>query len=232
MFPSLNILRISPYVGKCSEQRFKGRVYGGGWGYRKGAGLTSLSFHRPGMQKDSRRSLPHRSKMRNSTNTQAGGERDVLGKRHVYAVNNTFTGSQQQTRRIQSRKEETGGGAWSEEDSPISSYLMAVPRLAFSSEKKTRFNSLHISLALKVCDEHVWCLPTKVKRSMWGRTQQIFPKLSLTFPHTLTEQTERERRGRSLDKVRSHTRERLIGGWNGGRDSLAVGLWFMLAWFW
>lgn len=35
-------------------------------GKRKNEGLTSLSFHRPGMQNDSRRSLPHRSKMRNS----------------------------------------------------------------------------------------------------------------------------------------------------------------------
>lgn len=30
-------------------------------------------------------------------------------------------------------------------------------------------------------------LPTKVKRSMCGRAQQILPKLSLIFPHSLTE---------------------------------------------
>lgn len=29
-------------------------------------------------------------------------------------------------------------------------------------------------------------LPTKVKRSMCGRTQQILPRLSLIFPHSLT----------------------------------------------
>lgn len=55
-----------------------------GWGHRV---LTSLSFHRPGMQKDSRRSLPHRSKMRNSTDDkQAGGKRPVLSKQHVYWI--------------------------------------------------------------------------------------------------------------------------------------------------
>lgn len=49
--------------------------------------LTSLSFHRPGMQKDSRRSLPHRSKMRNSTDgKQAGGKRHALSKHHVYRI--------------------------------------------------------------------------------------------------------------------------------------------------
>lgn len=43
--------------------------------------LTSLSFQRPGMQKDSNRSLPHRSKMRNSEGRgQAGRERRTLSK--------------------------------------------------------------------------------------------------------------------------------------------------------
>lgn len=70
----------------------------GGQGRDKGGGysvLTSLSFHRPGMQKDSRRSLPHRSKMRNSTDDkQAGGKRHVLSKQqHVYWIQTNTAGA-------------------------------------------------------------------------------------------------------------------------------------------
>lgn len=98
--------------------------------------LTSLSFHKPGMQKDSRRSLPHRSKMRNSTDDkQAGGKRHVLSKQHVYWIQT----NQKELRH--SRKETRGHdtGVCSvcsvcSHDSPISSYLIAVPRFAFSSD--------------------------------------------------------------------------------------------------
>lgn len=80
------------------DDRLQWKYLGGGatgWG-RGHSVLTSLSFHRPGMQKDSRRSLPHRSKMRNSTDDKQAG-----GKRHA-SVNVMFTGNKH------SRKETRG----------------------------------------------------------------------------------------------------------------------------
>lgn len=85
-------------VSNSEFSYYHGRGYRGSGQYKRVGGrvysvLTSLSFHSPGMQKDSSRSLPHRSKMRNSTNNkQAGGKRHVLSKQHVY---NMFTGYKQ-----------------------------------------------------------------------------------------------------------------------------------------
>lgn len=54
---------------------------GAGLGRQGNSVLTSLSFQRPGMQNDSNRSLPHRSRMRNSEGRgQAGKERHTLSK--------------------------------------------------------------------------------------------------------------------------------------------------------
>lgn len=56
----------------------------------------------------------------------------------------------------------------------------------------TRLVSNHHQCDVETKTRACYCIysPTKVKRSMCGRTQQIFPKLSLIFPQSLTEHKE------------------------------------------
>lgn len=92
--------------------------------------LTSLSFQRPGMQKDSNRSLPHRSRMRNSEGWgQAGRERHTLSKPSSVYCTHTNRKERDGTMTVRSMCY-----------SPISSYLIAVPRLAFSSDRETKYS--------------------------------------------------------------------------------------------
>lgn len=77
--------------------------------------------------------------------------------------------------------------------SPISSYLITVPRLAFSSKKGKQKRGAGAQPRRGVGRKAgSWIsrgdagpflyIPTKVKRSMGGRTQQIRLRLSPTFP--------------------------------------------------
>lgn len=71
--------------------------------------------------------------------------------------------------------------------SPISSYLITVPKLAFSSGKGKQKRGAGVGRkggeGISRGDAGPFLyIPTKVKRSMGGRTQQIRLRLSPTFP--------------------------------------------------
>lgn len=89
------------------------------------------------------------------------------------------------------------GGAewwWGAAYSPISSYLITVPRLAFSSGREEQ-RCWYLAGGAGEADGAggdavLLYLPTKVKRSIGGRTQQIRLRLSPTFPRIFAEGRE------------------------------------------
>lgn len=137
------------------------RLWGGvkeGQGRRGYSVLTSLSFQRPGMQKDSSRSLPHRSKMRNSEGRgQAGRERRTFSKpSHVYCTQ-TNRKESEDTMAVRSRPQAT-------HQSPRTSLLCPgwhfhlAGRQTAQNSSATQYCHM-ITVLFRV-------LPTKVKRSM------------------------------------------------------------------
>lgn len=92
---------------------------------------------------------------------------------------------------------------------PISSYLITVPRLAFSSEKGQQKRGAGAQpqrgvgrkgrewVSIGDADPFLY-IPTKVKRSMGGRTQQIRLRLSPTFPKIFAKGEEGKLMGERL----------------------------------